>query len=63
MVSIELGRQIDLSEHQENAEFPICESVEPDSKATSSSASQVTKQLAPISLTLDGIQIDFSDEQ
>jgi hypothetical protein len=63
MVSVELGIQIDLSEHQANADFPICESVEPDSKATMSSALQATKQLVPISLTPDGIQIDFSDEQ
>jgi hypothetical protein len=63
MVSTELGIQIECSEVVPNAQFPICESLDPDSKVILSSDVQREKQLSPRISTDDGTQIDFSDEQ
>jgi hypothetical protein len=62
MVSTKLGIQIDRSEDQWNAHSRMCDSLEPDSKATVSSDVQRKKQRSPRISTDDGTEIDFSDE-
>jgi hypothetical protein len=55
--------QIDCSEVEKNAWLSISVSVAPDSNVTASSDLQPPKQSLPRTLTDDGIQIDFNDEQ
>jgi hypothetical protein len=50
------------SEVAKNASPSIIAGVAPDSNATASSDLQPAKQLLPSKLTVDGIQIDLSDE-
>jgi hypothetical protein len=63
MVSTKLGIQIDRSEDQWNAHSPMCDSLEPNSKAIASSDVQLKKQRSPRISTDGGREIDFSDEQ
>jgi hypothetical protein len=53
------GMQIDMSdEHFRNADFPIRKSLEPDSKMTLESWSQVEKHFVHSASTERGIKID-----
>jgi hypothetical protein len=55
--------QIDESdEHDENAESPIRETLQPDSNVTLESLSQSAKHHCQSCSTDDGMQIDESDE-
>jgi hypothetical protein len=63
MVSTELGMQIDRSGQLMNAQFPISESLDPDSKVIVSSDEESVKQCSPRISTDDGTQIDFRNKQ
>jgi hypothetical protein len=49
--------------HLENAEFPMNESLEPDSNVTAESEEQFSKQCSAIISREEGMQIDHSAEQ
>jgi hypothetical protein len=63
-VSTEEGMQIDASKEQsENADAPIDERREPDSKVTVERAVHLQKQLLPSLSTEEGLQMDKSEKQ
>jgi hypothetical protein len=62
MISTESGIQIDCSEVAMNARSSIIVSSATDSNITASTDPQPAKQPLPRRVTVDGIDIDFSDE-